>query len=461
MIHFTKGDMFDVTVDVRVNTVNCQGVMGAGVALAFRKKYPDMFHDYQKACAVGDVQPGRMHIWKNAKHDWIINFPTKRTWREKSRYDDIASGLRALREYLAAYPGIKVALPALGCGNGGLDWKRVAPMIQESLQELEADIFVFEPADSLNLGRKVVAQSRKTSELELQELGFKYFDLPYALPNQPVLQAQVKGNAELLSIPWIAIYTSQDIGPREFSALVAIAEEMKQYENAPAIAFLYRGNAVEEIADEYLKRGLPVILLLPFSPLAKKRVGLSNDPNNRVTYAILSVSEDEKISAGKLQKLAMEILFSAGRSILIADPDFFQREKNPLKLIGRRSAFFIRYASHSSEMVGELENWGVRSIGRKLETGNPNLLPLISESVTDNIVIDQDEDPSDVGDVKPENIVALLSPYQLREIASILEQASLDRVGILASVAVDLIPENLKNAVRNVLKDSADSGLVQ
>lgn len=120
MVEFTNGDMFGTPVDVRVNTVNCKGVMGAGVALAFKNRYPDMFKDYQSACKRGLVRPGRLHIWKSQVGDWVINFPTKRDWRDPSRYEDIGAGLEALRNYLSEQGSISVALPALGCGNGGL-----------------------------------------------------------------------------------------------------------------------------------------------------------------------------------------------------------------------------------------------------------------------------------------------------------------------------------------------------
>jgi O-acetyl-ADP-ribose deacetylase (regulator of RNase III) len=93
MLEFVHGDMFEKPVDIRVNTVNCVGVMGAGVALAFKQRYPEMFRDYQRDCKEGRVKPGAMHVWRPPSGDWIINFPTKRDWREPSRYEDIDSGL--------------------------------------------------------------------------------------------------------------------------------------------------------------------------------------------------------------------------------------------------------------------------------------------------------------------------------------------------------------------------------
>ncbi|MFH0904043.1 MAG: macro domain-containing protein [Methanobacteriota archaeon] len=152
MITFTSGNLLDIPADIRINTVNCVGVMGAGVALAFRKKYPEMFREYQKACKSGNIMPGKLFIWKNFSGDWIINVPTKRHWKELSRYEDIESGLIALHDYLKDKGHVRVVLPALGCGHGGLDWERVKIMIKKYLGELEAMIMVFEPLDSIKAG---------------------------------------------------------------------------------------------------------------------------------------------------------------------------------------------------------------------------------------------------------------------------------------------------------------------
>jgi O-acetyl-ADP-ribose deacetylase (regulator of RNase III) len=168
MLTFTSGDMFAVPADARVNTVNCVGVMGAGVALAFRKRYPEMFKEYKRACAVGAIRPGQLHIWKDLTGDCVINFPTKRHWREKSRYEDIESGLAALRAYLEKIGPIRVALPALGCGHGGLDWDKVRGLIEQRLANVDAEVLVFSPADSRAAGQAVVRRNgnrRKASGL--------------------------------------------------------------------------------------------------------------------------------------------------------------------------------------------------------------------------------------------------------------------------------------------------------
>jgi len=106
--------MFDLPADIRINTVNCVGVMGAGVALAFKRLHPLMFAEYQRKCSTGLIRPGRLHIWQSPDGERIVNFPTKRHWRDNSRYEDIEAGLIALRAFLADQGPANVTLPALG-----------------------------------------------------------------------------------------------------------------------------------------------------------------------------------------------------------------------------------------------------------------------------------------------------------------------------------------------------------
>ncbi len=145
MIMCRQGDLFAAPADIRVNPVNCVGVMGAGLALAFRRRHPAMFKAYQQACAAGEVRPGRLHIWRSP---WIINLPTKRHWRDPSRLDDVAAGLDALRDYLTPLGPVTVALPALGCGRGGLDWPRVRDLVEAKLRGLPAIVHVYAPPTS-------------------------------------------------------------------------------------------------------------------------------------------------------------------------------------------------------------------------------------------------------------------------------------------------------------------------
>jgi O-acetyl-ADP-ribose deacetylase (regulator of RNase III) len=146
MITFKSGDMFiDGRYDVMVNTVNCVGVMGKGVAKEFKLRWPVMFEEYREKCSRGEILPGTLHVWGEDMDVTIVNLPTKRHWRDGSRYEDVESGLIALEEYLKTRGPITVALPPPGCGNGGLDWNVVKKMVSKHLSGVEALVTAFEP----------------------------------------------------------------------------------------------------------------------------------------------------------------------------------------------------------------------------------------------------------------------------------------------------------------------------
>jgi O-acetyl-ADP-ribose deacetylase (regulator of RNase III) len=152
MIQLKRGNLLEADAEALVNPVNCDGVMGRGVALQFKRAFPRNFTAYASACRAGDVCPGKMFTFQTGSSvnpRCIINFPTKRHWRSKSGLEDIASGLRALIGDVREL-GIKdLAIPALGCGLGGLHWREVRPMIEEAFEELP-DVLVrlYEPAGS-------------------------------------------------------------------------------------------------------------------------------------------------------------------------------------------------------------------------------------------------------------------------------------------------------------------------
>ena len=150
--------MFDIPADIPINTVNCVGVMGIGVALEFKKRFPKMFKAYKRECKDKNIKPGKPHVWLhwyalNYKKLIIINFPTKIHWRNPSKYSYIELGLIWLAKFLKDYDygEVKVTLPALGCGHGGLNWNKVKLLIEKYLGELEVVIYVFEPSNSRNM----------------------------------------------------------------------------------------------------------------------------------------------------------------------------------------------------------------------------------------------------------------------------------------------------------------------
>lgn len=149
MIRFTTGDILAEDTEALVNTVNCVGVMGRGIALQFKKAYPENFHAYAKACERGDVRPGRMFVFETGaltNPRYIVNFPTKRHWRGKSRIDDIDSGLKDLVSVIRRRGVQSIAVPPLGSGLGGLEWSNVRSRIENALSEFDQlEVVVFEP----------------------------------------------------------------------------------------------------------------------------------------------------------------------------------------------------------------------------------------------------------------------------------------------------------------------------
>lgn len=149
MVVFKRGNIFDEKdADALVNPVNCIGVMGAGLALQFRKRYPEMFQSYREACEASNVHIGRMWVYKANGHfpRYIINFPTKQHWRNPSKLEYIQTGLHDLIRILKDLKIGKVAIPPLGCGLGGLPWGVVRKMIVDALQDVpEIEVVVFEP----------------------------------------------------------------------------------------------------------------------------------------------------------------------------------------------------------------------------------------------------------------------------------------------------------------------------
>ncbi|MGH9566139.1 MAG: type II toxin-antitoxin system antitoxin DNA ADP-ribosyl glycohydrolase DarG, partial [Candidatus Angelobacter sp.] len=147
MIRHTTGNLLTADVDALVNTVNTVGVAGKGIALQFRQAYPDNFKAYTKAAKNGGITPGRMYVYATGRLQprYIINFPTKRHWRGASKISDIVSGLEDLAETIKQFAITSIAVPPLGCGNGGLSWSDVRPLIVGALGEQDVDVLLFAP----------------------------------------------------------------------------------------------------------------------------------------------------------------------------------------------------------------------------------------------------------------------------------------------------------------------------
>ncbi len=149
MIEYKTGDILAENTEALVNTVNCVGVMGRGIALQFKRAFPENFKAYAARCKHNEMQPGRVFVFKTGQvlpPRYIVNFPTKRHWRGKSRMEDIESGLASLAEEIRSRGIRSIAIPPLGSGLGGLDWPEVRDRMHAVLEELDdVKVVVFEP----------------------------------------------------------------------------------------------------------------------------------------------------------------------------------------------------------------------------------------------------------------------------------------------------------------------------
>ena len=148
MIAYLRGNLLEDDAQALVNTVNTVGVMGKGIALQFKQRFPANFVAYAQACKLGQVQTGSMFVTEPRKLTgprWVVNFPTKQHWRDLSRLEWVVDGLQDLHSFLASNPVPSIALPALGAGLGGLSWPLVRGHVEAALGDLAVDVRVYEP----------------------------------------------------------------------------------------------------------------------------------------------------------------------------------------------------------------------------------------------------------------------------------------------------------------------------
>jgi O-acetyl-ADP-ribose deacetylase (regulator of RNase III)/uncharacterized protein YwgA len=199
-IHALIGNLFESKAQTLVNTVNCVGIMGKGIAQEFKKRYPEMFKDYKDRCTKGEVQLGKPYIFKSLYDDKaIINFPTKKHWRSVSRIEDINNGLEYLTTKYKDWGITSIAFPPLGCGNGGLEWDDVGPLLYRELSKLDIPVEMYAPYGtpqkklSINFlsahtsfkktnGHKLRKQKLKSEWFVLVEILNKLQKQPYAKP---------------------------------------------------------------------------------------------------------------------------------------------------------------------------------------------------------------------------------------------------------------------------------------
>jgi O-acetyl-ADP-ribose deacetylase (regulator of RNase III) len=174
VLSYVSGDLFQSPAQTLVNTVNTVGVMGKGIALQFKKTYPEMFEEYRRLCERGDIKIGTLFLYRTP-HKLVLNFPTKTTWRKPSRPEYIAAGLRTLVENYDRMGMHSIAFPPLGCGNGELDFDHVVrPIMHRYLSALPIRVYVYAPH-----ARTQVPEHRKQAEIR-EWLRAEPRDLPFS-----------------------------------------------------------------------------------------------------------------------------------------------------------------------------------------------------------------------------------------------------------------------------------------
>jgi O-acetyl-ADP-ribose deacetylase (regulator of RNase III) len=183
MMRFTTGNLLESRADAVVNTVNTVGIMGKGIALMFKEAFPANFREYEAACRRGDVRTGKMFVTERPSMmgppRWIINFPTKQHWRGKTRLEWIEAGLEDLRNVILEKKIASIAMPPLGCGNGGLEWRVVRPLIERALADLpDVDVIVYEPArEYQNVAKRTGVEKLTPARALIAELVRRYWIL--------------------------------------------------------------------------------------------------------------------------------------------------------------------------------------------------------------------------------------------------------------------------------------------
>lgn len=270
MINYVKMDIFESPAQVIVNTVNTVGVMGKGIAKTYKRLYPEMFRQYQVYCEKGLLDIGKLWIYKDEKK-WILNFPTKKHWRNPSKIEYIEQGLI---KFVDTYKdkGIRsISFPPLGCGNGGLDWEsEVKPLMEKYLKDLDIDVLIHPPLKidkTKTIEHKSIIETKKWLNSQPQQLSFieVWEDVKSTFKDEKKIH--VAGNLYMAKLNYSdeyneeAIYYSNDIAN--------IVKIIAQEDFSDAWNLLRQNNLLtDKMMSNYLKKNsifiYAVLLELPY-----------------------------------------------------------------------------------------------------------------------------------------------------------------------------------------------------
>lgn len=324
MITYTTGNLFLSSAEALVNTVNTVGTMGKGIALQFKDLFPHNFKIYADNCKNGNVNIGKMLVVKDSNPEYgsklIINFPTKKHWRNPSKYEYISEGLKDLRRVIIDNNIRSIAIPPLGCGNGGLNWEIVKTWIENELSNLaDINIFVYQPVTDKNIRQDIVHKEATLNPMRAMLL--------YAM-----FYYETLGEYCSLFVANKLAYLFQILGESSFSRL-----KFKPHYYGPYCSQV--GYILREVNGSYI-RGLEQMMPKPFDA-----IDLQYDKKQEVSNYIRTNLDDNqtqclkiliKLISGYQSALSLEILASVA---------------------------FIRYNNPNigvQQTIAEIQNWSPR-----------------------------------------------------------------------------------------------------
>lgn len=373
MIELVTGDFFDYDADIRINTVNCVGVMGAGVALQFKKKFPKMFEEYLRECNLGKVEIGKPHVWIDHglfnTSPIIVNFPTKHHWKKPSEYEYVEKGLIWLRNFLIQYKSKTVTLPALGCGHGGLDWERVKPMIHEYLNDLDTRILVFEPASSTNISSSP-EDIRELNSLGISKITPDDRSYPLKLNGKAAVEVFIKGNRELLNHSLFSIIIDPRASEREREAILSSIETVPRNSDYTFL-MAYNSSFEIDLIKTLIEKRFKVILLLPYGILNLKLRKDLKDIWDDERIAVVSISKPHQSWSGIESIKALKFRLKISTTVLITNLTLEFLSKIEKEFSESSTPFFyLNYWNEKPEFFSRIH---ANPIGRDKVTNKPNM----------------------------------------------------------------------------------------
>lgn len=369
MIEYVSGDFFDYEADIRINTVNCVGVMGKGVALEFKKRYPDMFKEYVAVCHRHEIAPGMPHVWE--EYDLftkctIVNLPTKIHWKNPSKYEYIERDLIWLKDFLAEKDkSVTVTLPALGCGHGGLNWDIVRGQILHYLGNVPAKILVFEPASSNKQLEDWSSNSRLT-EAKIEILYPSDPKYPKGNFGFTIDHIFCKGNTDILTYKRISLIFKNNFSEKESSAIFQTLAELSPSNLSIVMGLSNKQHVV--LARELMHQGYALLLVIPYGILNFKYDSALQEYEGN--YVILSYTMPRQEYKKYEYINSLKYRNAIANAILYADADRADISKIYKHIQKNNNVFYINFWT---EIIDEFVNIGAKKIGINSTTHKPNV----------------------------------------------------------------------------------------